>query len=84
MHVLTSLEELHQQQKIVTALMQKMMSHLKQNDVDVELPSNINLPISDMNAVDEIEEALENEQTKKMLVRYALFQYIIMCLLLDF
>ena len=69
-HVLTSLDELHQQQKIMTASLQQIMRRLKQSPEDVELPSNIKLPLSEMEEIDAVEEALENEQTRKIMVSY--------------
>ena len=64
------MDELHQQQKIITASLQKLMRRLKQSSEEVELPSTMKLPISEMNEIDAVEEALENEQMKKMLVSY--------------
>ena len=68
--VLTSLDELHQQQKIITASLQKIMRRLKQSSEEVELPSIMKLPISKMNETDAVKEALENKQMKNMQVSY--------------
>jgi len=67
-HILTSLNELHQQQKIITASLQKIMRRLKQSTDDIELPSHIKLPISEMEGIDNVEVALKNDQTRKILV----------------
>ena len=69
-HVLTSLDELHQQQKIITASLQKIMRRLKQLSEEVELLSIMKLPISEMNETDAVEEALENKQMNNMQVSY--------------
>ena len=42
--------------------------NINQASDDVELPFHIKLPISEMEELDKVEEALKNEQTKKILV----------------
>ena len=54
MHVLTSLNELHQQQKVITALLQKIMRRLKQTSEDVDIPSSIKLSIAEMEEIDAV------------------------------
>ena len=63
-HNLTSLEELHHLQKILTSLIQAIMRFLDNLCDDVELPSNNKLPLTTMSQIEEVEKALQDERKK--------------------